>query len=251
MRTRASVGLAILLTGGVALAGEGQIEIGPTAVWPIVISQPGSYLLTTDLSPTGADNGAIRIEAANVVLDLGGHFIHGGGIPDGATGVSSLNGLGGITVRNGVISNFSSCLFLTGAVQVGNSIENVGVSDCYTGIWANGATISNSRASGCTQGFVVNGGSVSASDARFNIWGFQLQASSCTACTSDHNSADGFSLSEGSVCTGCRAASNLSYGYTIGSGNLLTASSAQWNAEGSLMGSCTSDGNACFNSLLP
>ena len=53
------------------------------------------------------------------------------------------------------------------------------------------------------------------------------------------------------TCPGCRAASNLSYGYTIGSGNLLTASSAQWNAEGSLMGSCTSDGNACFNSLQP
>lgn len=252
MRTRASVGLAILLTSAVALAGEGQIEIGPTAVWPIVISQPGSYLLTSDLSPTGVGSGAIQIGVANVILDLGGHFIHGGGILDGAPGVKSLSGLGGITVRNGVISNFDTCLSLVGAVQAGNSIESVSVSGCDTGIEAVGATISNSRASGCgMSGISATEGSVSASDARHNYIGFALTSSTCTGCTSDWNSATGFFV-QSSVCAGCRAAFNSGEGYNISNGgNLLTASSAQSNGMGSLAGTCTSAGNACFNSLLP
>jgi hypothetical protein len=250
MRNVAVAGLFFVLTSGVALPHEGQIEIGPTSTWPIVIDQPGSYLLTADLSTTSTI-GAIRIEVNNVVLDLGGHVILGGGSSNGSSGVASLSGLGGITIRNGMISNFETCISVGGAVQSSNSIEDVSVSSCAEGIVATATVIRDSRASGCViSGIFDQGGAVLSSDVMYSGYGIMLAGSSCTGCTSDHNE-HGFSL-QNSSCDGCRAMSNSGNGYDISAGgNLLTECSAHSNALGNLVGTCTTSGNACFSCLLP
>ena len=71
----ATVGL--LAAGGLA-ADDGRIEIGPTDTFPIVIDEPGSYILTTDIEVVEEDVNAIEIRGwGQITLDLGGHVIQG------------------------------------------------------------------------------------------------------------------------------------------------------------------------------
>ena len=76
---------------------------------PFNISAPGTYVLATDLTVTSSSPGAVAITiyqssfmpTGNIVLDLGGHTIHGGAF----TGlrVSSTNY---ITIINGTLDGF-------------------------------------------------------------------------------------------------------------------------------------------------
>lgn len=89
---------------------------------PFTITTPGTYVLTGNLTYTGASGNAISINgpiAGSVVLDFKGFTITGGGI-GGGVGIGGNGGLGGsvntfpITVRNGIIQNF----------QIGVSVSN-------------------------------------------------------------------------------------------------------------------------------
>lgn len=255
MRAFAVAFWSSFLLCGTGLAGDGQIEIGPTAVFPIVLSQPGSYLLTTDLS-TGSAVDAIRIDADHVTLDLGGHLIQGVGTANGTSGVVAINHHRGATVRNGVISNFENCvnLSLDTPTLVGppHTVEGVRVVGCQTGMYVAGGMIVHSTATQCLlYGFWGSSLLVDSSLALENGGtGFRLAGySSCTSCVSTRNSGAGFVLSA-STCTGCTASLNDSYGFELGGGALLTSCLAYVNSPANLSGSCSS-GNACLNSYLP
>lgn len=78
----AALPILLLLPLGPALAGNGRIEINQTSVpatgFPISISVPGSYLLTSDIVVSGEDllvPAAITIDADDVTLDLNGFAI--------------------------------------------------------------------------------------------------------------------------------------------------------------------------------
>src|SRR5437879_5775490 len=69
--------------------------------WPVVISQPGSYVLTANFV-VPCDKNAISITADNVTLDLGGYSIigiGGAGTGKGVSGSTHSN----ITVKNGSV----------------------------------------------------------------------------------------------------------------------------------------------------
>lgn len=77
--------VSIAVAAGAAWAGDGVVEInqscvaagcfaGDTAGFPVTISQPGSYRLTSDLTPTTAQVG-IDVTAADVAIDLAGFSI--------------------------------------------------------------------------------------------------------------------------------------------------------------------------------
>jgi len=99
--------LIIILGMGIACAGDGQTDI---ATLPYIISKPGSYIVTRDLSLTTLDTPGILITTGSITLDLNGHTLWGPGKTAGVTGaaigvsVSSSN----IIVRNGTIREWRS-----------------------------------------------------------------------------------------------------------------------------------------------
>jgi len=139
MRTRAGLRAVVWIAGtgivGMALpatapAEDGVLEIsqlcattggcfaGDSAGFPVTISTPGSYRLTSNVVVSDADTSAITVGTSDVTLDLGGYAIAG---PVSCTGSSSSNlvctpsagtGIGvtrsttavtAVTVRNGSI----------------------------------------------------------------------------------------------------------------------------------------------------
>jgi hypothetical protein len=119
--------LLVALSASAAGAGDGRIEISQTKVdaaggFPYTISQPGSYVLTSDLLvPPGADG--VQLQGNDLHLDLNGFRIQGsftcssGACTPGPTrGIflfpSAVLGRR-IAVRNGVLRGFSgNCLTL-------------------------------------------------------------------------------------------------------------------------------------------
>lgn len=97
----------------------GNVTPGDTAGFPITISQPGSYKLTSNLYP--GDKAAIVVSADNVTIDLNGFSIQGPGtckmssyvVTCSGTSMPNVNGIElystktGMTVRNGTIQGFS------------------------------------------------------------------------------------------------------------------------------------------------
>ena len=82
--------LALALLTQLALASDGVVEINQTCAtrvgcfmndsegFPVFISEPGSYRLTSDLTlPTAADLDGIRVSGSNVTIDLNGFTING------------------------------------------------------------------------------------------------------------------------------------------------------------------------------
>jgi len=96
---------------------SGGVTAGDTPGFPVTISRPGSFKLTSNLRvPAGA--AGIEIKANDVTIDLDGFAIIGPGVqqppdnaPDGITG-GAQNTLIGITVRNGAITKFDDGIAL-------------------------------------------------------------------------------------------------------------------------------------------
>ncbi|RIL04648.1 MAG: hypothetical protein DCC71_13305 [Proteobacteria bacterium] len=99
---RIEINQAIALAGGV----NGSTVADPPG-FPVLITQPGSYVLTSDLSNPANDLHAIQIEAADASIDLGGFAITGGAGETGCSGFGLAIGIVGTrenaTVRNGTI----------------------------------------------------------------------------------------------------------------------------------------------------
>ena len=77
---------------------------------PFTITKPGLYLLRKDLVLASASATAITIHASGVTLDLGGHTLSSGAPLDAnnqSIGVSQLNTVKDITLRNGTLKNFN------------------------------------------------------------------------------------------------------------------------------------------------
>jgi hypothetical protein len=118
-----SLGLLLLVVlstpGGTARASDGRHEISHAAIlaaggYPHVITQPGSYVLTSNLAPPANEIG-IRIDTDDVAIDLNGFAIgsdvvcvpqscSGSGPSYGITASPSITASGRrCTVRNGTI----------------------------------------------------------------------------------------------------------------------------------------------------
>ena len=142
-----SVGLA-----GVASAGDGRIEINQASVdaaggFPYYLSQPGSYVLTSDLVVPNAALTGLVISAPSFTLDLNGFAIRGPVTCDrsssytASTTTCSATGADGIsigdvrgTIRNGRVSNVGGrCLAQQSNYAGGLVIEDMVFSECGEG----------------------------------------------------------------------------------------------------------------------
>jgi len=92
-----------------AYGADGQIKIGQTVstTFPVVINQPGSYVLTSNIVVSGSDVNAIEITTDNATLDLNGHAIVGPGSGLGK-GIYA-NNKNNIAVMNGTVREFGHC----------------------------------------------------------------------------------------------------------------------------------------------
>lgn len=154
MRPRliAIAGFAALLVVQPAVAVDGTIEInharalaggitpGDTAGYPVTISQPGSYRLTSNLTVPGGVSG-VEVTASDVSLDLNGFAILGPrtctGTPvtscaggTSGSGVSAAAAYRNIRIANGTIAGMHMGVLISSSGR----IERVATHDNYGGI---------------------------------------------------------------------------------------------------------------------
>jgi hypothetical protein len=112
LSARAVDGVA-LLDQAKALAGN--VTAGDAPGFPITITQPGSYRLDGNLTVPFGTTGIV-VTVSNVAIDLNGFTISGTAPTQSASGYAiQYSGplpARGLTVRNGVITNFATPFFL-------------------------------------------------------------------------------------------------------------------------------------------
>ncbi|MGH7905740.1 MAG: right-handed parallel beta-helix repeat-containing protein [Candidatus Binataceae bacterium] len=131
--------LAMTLGGVNAFAIEGVTQINDAAVqaqggYPYKIKLSGSYRLTGNLTPGGADG--IEVSASNVTIDLNGFSIIGSS--GSGIGILADTGVTAVSVHNGTISAMGGA-----GISLGDSsaIEDVVVSGNASGIAIGGQGI--------------------------------------------------------------------------------------------------------------
>jgi parallel beta-helix repeat protein len=196
-----------------ARASDGVLEINQTCAvqtgcfandtpgFPVTISAPGSYRLTSGLSQTNfpgltTPTNAIWISASRVHLDLGGHSISctSLSLPCGGSGhgVTSASGVEGVRITNGVIqgmpdSGVSLVLAENASVEDLQTLDNGG-HGIYVGF---GSTIKGSVAArNGSNGFSASGRSI------------------VTDCTATGNGGDGIFAGPGSTIVGNSSSDN-------------------------------------------
>ena len=115
---RAALALfGLIALPGAVLAGDGAIEINQSGItsFPYEISQPGHYVLTSDLDVSTPGPPGLRVDTDNVSIDLNGFSVFfssaGGSAADGIAAGSRVE----IAVRNGSVRGFTG-----NCISVGN-----------------------------------------------------------------------------------------------------------------------------------
>jgi parallel beta-helix repeat protein len=241
--------LSVLSVGATspAWAVDGVIEINDARVkknggdYPFVVSQPGSYRLTGNLTP-GQGKVAISITVNNVTVDLNGFAIIGPGAGL-ASGVTVMAGQSNITVRNGTIRSMGGTGIVAGSfarVEKVQSINNLG-SGVSVGSFS---TVSGNIASGngltgidVGQGSTVSGNTVS-QNARSGI----VLAGGCTVTgnTALGNGTDATApnrdgingTNDGNTLIGNTARNNAGTGLRLGATSGFTNNVLTGNGDG-------------------
>jgi hypothetical protein len=216
-----------------ARALAGGITLGDNMGYPVTISRPGSYRLTSNLSQPDANTNVINITADNVTLDLNGFTISGTNVcsvtgsfpnwgmscPGAGTGVGvSAPGHGGVSVVNGNITGMgSACIHMAGmnltSSPQAQRVDNVHVSHCGdAGIQLNDGS----------------NGSVAHSSANY-CWGEGIVANKAFDNTATENSGNGLRLL-GGVARGNNLSNNQGNGIFVTRNSVVIGNTTRWNA---------------------
>jgi len=232
MMMRTIITLVIVLVCGFAFAGDGQVEIGPTSSFPIVINQSGSYHLTADLTVSSVSANAIEITADNVTLDLGGHVIRG---PGGATSTGIgiyANNVHNVSLHDGTLTGFKYGTYLSSSSAStggGHRLRDLTGSDCdYTAIWFERGTARDCVTHSSSVGFTCYHCAVQNVHSFGNSIGLELIDASVVTCTASENTGYGFSTGN-AVLTGCVATNNENHGIQANSGTAVIGCSVVSN----------------------
>lgn len=178
--------------------------------FPIVISAPGSYYLTGNITGAEGSDG-IQVTANGVTIDLNGFELVGVG-DEFDSGIRAADPFTNVTIRNGVVRGWGyRGLDLQYVTNV--RIENVTVTGCGNfGAWTGrDAVVSHSIFAENALGIVVGSGSA------------------LTHCVASGNSADGFGGDSGVTFTACSAFQNGGAGISATSGCVVTQCSVYVN----------------------
>jgi parallel beta-helix repeat protein len=227
-------GVALINQSIVAAMGSNRTTGG----FPYVITQPGSYQLSGNLTVPGVNG--IVISASFVSLDLNGFSIScvgscsGNGITDNGTPQS------GITIRNGTGLGFNNGVLLQGVVSQATTacfIEKVTAqSNASTGInVGNSSTIKdcialNNGGNGINAGaHGVVSGSVASGNGGVGI---NVLTGTLTGNTAHGNLGNGILVLGNSSLSGNTASKNVSFGIEVGASSTLTGNTASANNVG-------------------
>jgi hypothetical protein len=251
----------LLLAGAAALAGPLNPPAGPvtssyktlTDVEPrialnaantpgdsnaiYVISQPGSYYLTGNLSVPVSMNG-IRIACNSVTIDLNGFQIHGDN--GSSSGVALAAFYDGIAVKNGSVEHLGSC-GLDLSMAWGARVSNVMANQNGTGI-----KVLDGVVDGCTatwnsaDGFVATSayGTFTHCTATYNTsHGFSSTGGSLFEnCTANENQGQGFTVGQDSTVRNCIAVRNVQQGIVATLRSVIVDNQVHWNGNSTLAG---------------
>lgn len=230
-----------------------------------IISQPGSYYLTGNLTGTASKQG-IKITSDDVTLDLNGFALVG--VAGSYFGISCGSGAAprvNVEIGNGTIREWTQggvdCLYVnngqfrhlrlfhnattfnSAGLRVGS---NCLVSEC---------TASNNGASGVSATGIAagDGSTITGCSATGNASNGIVASYGCTICNSTGSSNGGAGILAGSrsVVTGCSAKSNSGDGIWVIDGCTVTGCTAQLNGlrgifsngSGSVIQTCSAAGN--------
>ena len=203
-----------------------------------IISQPGSYYLTTNVVSGG--NG-IFITANDVTLDLNGFTVQG---EAASVGIYIESALTSDTVRNGTVSGFSYGVYEPNAGYTSTSsnlvlvLERLNVVANGEGIWLYGSAVvrdcniqSNSAVGIAFEGENGAGnGTVSGCTADYNGGSGMVFADNVTDCTADNNGGQPSSRAACNRWNGASLAGSASFGHVHG--GILSAVPAALTARG-------------------
>ncbi len=239
------------MVGGPALGSDGVIEIdedcvaagcfsGDSGGFPVTIANPGSYILTSNLTVPNTSTDAIQLTSGRVRLDLNGFSILGTGTPPcsgcpasctGSTGrgVYSTVALEEISIINGSIRGMGAAgINLIASME----IDRVSITHNAGG----GAIITGGPALVSRSGFGRNASAGLSGPSGASI----VVSDSVAAC----NAGDGIQLSGGSLVRSVTSINNNNDGINVGGGCTVTGSSARFNARGIVAVDSTVIGNA-------
>lgn len=198
-------GSLLILVAGSIHAGDGVLEInvacrsagcfpGDASGAPIQITEPGSYILTSNLS-VNVNTTAILIQTDDVTLDLNGFTISGpvscSGFP--ATCTQSGFGIGidgqgheNITIRNGTVRGMGNRGIVIGSGRV---VDVTVMENSETGLSLGSSTSQGTRIRAVQNGFDgIAGGHINASNSIGNQ-GNGIIAATCSNSRMTQNGA--------------------------------------------------------------
>ena len=246
-----AVGLPNLNTSG-ALTGQVLGFNGSNAAWlsspaatwtpitsvPYVISTPGAYYLTGNLTMPVAGTAIDVTTTGGVLIDLNGFTLDGANV--GQYGIE-----GGTFVRNGTVANFT----LTGIkLGIAGLVERVAATGNGTGISADTATITHCDVFGGIHGIRVTYRSI-VSDCRVSncsSQGFSAGFGSLVVHSVAQTCGDGFTVTDESSVQECVARNCTSIGFVVTSGSARNCvargnSGTGFTATSALVVGCNTD----------
>jgi parallel beta-helix repeat protein len=220
-----------------------------------VISQPGSYYLTTNIVTTTTYAGTgIEILANNVTLDLNGFSVSCTSTNYDTYGIYIPNDQTNITVRNGNLNGWNYGVFGYTGYSVNLVFEKLNVSDCNkgsavysVGIGLNSAavirdcTVENDETGiNCNADVAPNSSLITDCTANNNIYGINFSGGGIiSGCTANDNSQIGifvefnqygYSTSDSCLVSGCAANNNATGIYIQGARNRVEDNHAVKNS---------------------
>jgi parallel beta-helix repeat protein len=235
-----------------------QIEARtPISSLPFVISAPGSYYLTKNLSVSTGTN-AIEISANEVTLDLNGFTLSSTASPAVGTAIflTNANGNSDVTIRNGFIQggvtysggSYSGNGFFRGIFYIGSAPFNVRVTGVsVSGCAAYGIRLNDSASSiveSCTVQSCGNSGIYANTVSRCTVYQCGIAAIHAVIASDCY----GYSTDGGTGIATTTA--NNCYGQSTGSGTGLSATIANncYGISGTGFGISASNAVNCYGS---
>ena len=242
---------------------EPRIEISAAntpgdATSVFLITQPGSYYLSANLTAPNGKNG-LKVQGSDVHIDLNGFAVIGG---NSSTGILIDPGSSRVEIHNGAVRSFINGV---SGSSPNIRVRNLIVGSCITGILlGSAALVENCTVSDCQTGISITSGRVAGCTVREARAGIALtgttDAGTVADCTVQSinppvSNGIGISAGEGAVISGCSVRGFGGRGIVAGTDAIISGCSAVSNGQfgsgasgiavgfGSSVTNCTARGN--------
>lgn len=229
-----------------ALAGDGRAELnqacavggcfaGDEPGFPIEITAPGSYVLTSDLVYAGTE-GVVVVAADFVSVDLSGHTVDGQGSGNVGSGIAADDAFNrvGMYVHGGRVINCGNAGVSASKASLVHDIRASG--SASNGIMASPGSVlmSNVSWNNNATGMFPNSDSVARMNTVYgNMWGIlAFGASVLEGNTARDNTADGIQAYTGSVASRNTSTGNTNVGIQGGHGVVMEGNTVHDNGRG-------------------